>query len=975
MYSNLLEILLCLLLVSALVHGVRNEETATPIVYTSSSLRALNTPPVSSRPRIDDLPKEMKPRKRGKAGGLKKRIKARKFRPYIPTLIMGNVQSLQGKIDELSANCRYFENFRTCSLMSFTETWLNSSINDGLVNVEGFKLLRGDRDLDATGKKSGGGVCLYVNEAWCHPNNAHLKSFHCSQHAEILVVNLRPYYLPREITKVVHVTVYIPDASHGKPAVDELIAVLKDIETANPDALIMVDGDFNRCPIDRRGLHLHQHVKCPTRGEATLDLCYTNIKDAYTAKPLTRLGRSDHDLLMLQPKYRPLVQRQKPRVINIEQWSPEVVNVLQGSLDCTDWDVFIDNTSSLDELTDTVTEYIKFCKDTVVPTKKVKVYPNNKPWISKDIKQIINRKKQVFGSRNREQLKRIQKELDSALYTGRNEYRKKIEEHFRDNNMKQVWNGMRLMSGFNLGSGTKSSKLPNVTEQYAEDLNGFYNRFDQHDFSIEHSDVKNLLSACPTEPVLEVTEEDVRREFSKKNVSKSTGPDGLTPRILKQCANQLARIFMYIFNTSFKTKTVPSIWKKSCIVPVPKSPTVNVMNDLRPVALTSEPMKSCERFVLNFLKSKVSEYLDPLQFAYRAGRSCEDAILYTIEKIYSHLEHSRHGNTVRIMFFDFSSAFNTIQPHVLVNKMLEMNSVPKWLISWIFNYLTERSQFVRLAPDLKSSVINSNTGAPQGTVLAPFLFTLYTSDARSTHSACPLIKFADDSALVGLIKNDDSDIYVSQIESFVKYCDDNYLVLNVKKTKEMIMDFRTKQKSVPVPIEIKNSNVERISQYKYLGVVFDDFLTWHPHINYTMKKISPRLYCFRKLSYFKVDPKILKIFFQSVICSVWKYCFICWGGNAFVTDLSKIQVVINRVCKVIGECQSVDSYYCDLVGRTLHRVMDDDSHPLHDVLRAAIIPRSGRMRLPHLVTNRHSRSFIPMGIRKHNEEYGREDYE
>ena len=91
-------------------------------------------------------------------------------------------------------------------------------------------------------------------------------------------------------------------------------------------------------------------------------------------------------------------------------------------------------------------------------------------------------------------------------------------------------------------------------------------------------------------------------------------------------------------------------------------------------------------------------------------------VLYSLENLCSHLEKT--GSTVRLMFFNFSSAFNTTQPHLLVQRLLNMK-LPSSIISWIFDYLTSRLQYVRLN-GLLSSAISTNTGAPQGTILAPF---------------------------------------------------------------------------------------------------------------------------------------------------------------------------------------------------------------------------------------------------------------
>ena len=166
--------------------------------------------------------------------------------------------------------------------------------------------------------------------------------------------------------------------------------------------------------------------------------------------------------------------------------------------------------------------------------------------------------------------------------------------------------------------------------------------------------------------------------------------------------------------------------------------------------------------------------------------------------------------------------------------------LPSSVLSWIFDYLTNRHRYIRLN-EVLSSVIFANTGAPQGTVLTPFLFSLYTANCTSTDESYPLVKFADDTELVGKISNDEDALYHKQIENFVNWCDQNYLYLNVSKTKEMCINFRKNQRCRK-PVYIKGEAVERVKTYKYFGVVFDSKLNWKENINSMLKKVNTRMY-------------------------------------------------------------------------------------------------------------------------------------
>ena len=205
-----------------------------------------------------------------------------------------------------------------------------------------------------------------------------------------------------------------------------------------------------------------------------------------------------------------------------------------------------------------------------------------------------------------------------------------------------------------------------------------------------------------------------------------------------------------------------------------------------------------ERLLLHNLRPQVRHALDPLQFAYQEKVGVEDAIVYLMHRAHSYLDKGK--GAVRIMFFDFSSAFNTIQPLRLSDKLVQMG-VNVHLVSWITDYLTERPQFVRLK-DCVSETVLCSTGAPQETVLSPVLFTLYTSDFTCNTESCHIQKFSDDSAIVGCIRDGQECEYRSLVDNFVQWCRNNHLQLNATKTKEMVVDFRRSQPPLlPVSIE------------------------------------------------------------------------------------------------------------------------------------------------------------------------------
>ena len=175
--------------------------------------------------------------------------------------------------------------------------------------------------------------------------------------------------------------------------------------------------------------------------------------------------------------------------------------------------------------------------------------------------------------------------------------------------------------------------------------------------------------------VITLSTADVRKTFKQVNIHKATGPGGFPAHVLRACADQLASVFTDIFNHSLSESVIPTCFKQTTIVPMSKNTKVTCLNDYRTVALTSVAMKCFERLVMAHINTIIPGTLDLLQFAYRTNRSTDDAISIALHIALSHLD--KRNTYVRMLFIDYSSAFNTIVPSKLITKLktLGLNTV------------------------------------------------------------------------------------------------------------------------------------------------------------------------------------------------------------------------------------------------------------------------------------------------------------
>ncbi|KAK3535114.1 hypothetical protein QTP70_004670 [Hemibagrus guttatus] len=296
--------------------------------------------------------------------------------------------------------------------------------------------------------------------------------------------------------------------------------------------------------------------------------------------------------------------------------------------------------------------------------------------------------------------------------------------------------------------------------------------------------------------------------------------------------------------------------------------------------------------------------------------------------------------------------------YCLRDKLFQLN-VPDSMCSWITDFLTDRRQFVRLGTHV-SDLQHISTGSSQGCVLSPLLFSLYTNGCTSGYQSVKLLKFADDTTLIGLISDGNELAYRGEIDRLVSWCSTNNLELNSLKTVEMTVDFRKDPAPRP-PVILCDSPVSSAESFCFLGTTITKELKWAQNISYLTKKAQQRMYFLRQLKKFLLPVKMLVNFYTAIIESVLTSSITVWFAAATARDKAKLQRVIHSAEKVIGcSLPSLQELYFSRSRRRAAKIAADPSHPGNELFRS--LPSGKRLRSIKTRTSRHKNSFFPTAV-------------
>ena len=822
-----------------------------------------------------------------------------------------NVQSIVPKLAQISIEYHGYD------LMSFTESWLNSSVSDDNITIPSYTSFRNDR-VD----RIGGGVIVYVKE-----------NVNCIQRPDLHVGDLECIWLEIKFKNKSYLygTFYIPPNSNQQiwdnfyHSIDLAFATNKD--------LILI-GDFNinqniRNPHDKiRTLlvqyDLHQLIKENTyfteNSSSLLDLIIvsnpSSIISSDVGPPLLDQKRFHLPVIGIINHRKKNISPVKRKVYIYDRGDYES---FRQRLSDVNWDsLFVEN--NVDETSTNITECILNIADKVIPNRIVQIKKTDQPWITKEIKKLIRNKNRIHKKAKRidspyywEKFRKIRNRCNTAVNNAKTDYYKKLSNQIiTEKANSQNWYKL-IKRLFGNQQKNKTISLLKVNDEIIDDdreMANIFNTFFSEQSNIDDSNVTLPDFEPVNEPVIEhlfFHENEVEDILSILDISKAIGPDSINPRLLKEGCRILKSPLCRLFNMSIELGRFPNGWKLANVTPVFKKESPSNVSNYRPISLISVLGKVMERCVYKHIYNFLSQnnVLTNNQSGFSPGDSAVNQLLYMTNEFGRALDE---GKEIRVVFCDISKAFDRVWHRGLIYKLKAIGIKGK-LLNWIENYLSERKQRV-VINNANSEWREIKAGVPQGSILGPLFFLIFINDII-TDIQSNIKLFADDTSLYLIVDDpiNTATILNNDLDKIHEWSRKWLVTFNTKKTETMIISRKSNKPRHPDLI-MNNSQLLPVDEHKHLGLILSKDGSWHKHIDMVVKKAFSRLNILRKFK-FILNRQTLEQLYFTYVRPILEYADVIWDNSTLllVHKIESVQIEAARIVTGGTKLTSIDSLY------------------------------------------------------------------
>ena len=537
-----------------------------------------------------------------------------------------------------------------------------------------------------------------------------------------------------------------------------------------------------------------------------------------------------------------------------------------------------------------------------------------KPYITNGILVSIRHKNRLLKKylahntdTNERNYKRFRNKLVNVIKRSEENYHSSLISKYNNNN-KQLWKcfgkilNKKKIKHNKISSLEINSSITTNQQKIAEEFNEFFSKVGLNlAKNIDNSahNYKEFLGTPQPQSILitKTNESEVTNIINKLKNNKSPGYDLFNAKFLKLCSPIIAPILCKIFNSMVNTGIYPNDLKIAKVVPIFKSGDATKCTNYRPISILSLINNIFEKILFKRLYDYLEKFriLYQYQYGFRKGHSTIHALVELVDKIKKSIDN---GEMTCGIFVDLSKAFDTVNHNILLDKLDHYGFRGK-ANQLLASYLSNRKQFVELN-NHKSAYKPITCGVPQGSVLGPLLFLIYINDLPN---CCPLGDthiFADDTNVLFNATNADEILRKGQVimEQMNNWFVANKLTLNAKKSSFIIFKSnRSRINNLPDKFTFNNTEIMRSNSINYLGLTFDEHLTFNLHIKNVGNSIKRYFKIFYNIRNY-INSKQVEILYYSMIYSRIKYGLIVYGFTT-KNNINKLQTLQNQLLKVL----------------------------------------------------------------------------